>query len=75
MEPAPNIRLLRQLARKQGRILIRERGVEDSWALITPDIAGKGTDPDGKKSAAAAFDQGLGMTLQDVDDILNGRDI
>lgn len=73
MEPAPNRRLLRQLAWKQGQVLIAEPDADDSWALVTPDNAGKGTDPDGKKAAEYVFANGLGAPLQDIADLLSGR--
>jgi hypothetical protein len=73
MEPVLNLRVLRQLAWKRGQLLISDPDDKDSWALVVPDNAGKGTDPRGEKAAALAFADGVGMSLQDVDDILHGR--
>lgn len=77
MEDAPNLYLLRKLAWKGSQVIIPNPDPEakDSWALVTIDNAGKGTDPDGKRGAALAFERGAGMKLQDVADVLAVREV
>lgn len=72
MNATPNLVLLRRLAQDRGQVIIKS-STEDLYAIVTPDNAGKGTDPRGERGAALAFADGVGMSLQEVADLLEGR--
>jgi len=40
------------------------------YALVVPDNAGRGTDPTGRKGAALAFEDGAGMSLREIAELL-----
>lgn len=67
------LRQLQSLANQRGQIIIKDPDADDSYAIVKPDNAGKGTDPTGERGAALAFADGVGMTLQEVSDLLTGR--
>lgn len=73
MEAEPNRAHLDALAERRGWVIIEDPNAAGSYALVKPDNAGKGTDPRGERGAALAFADGVGMPLQDIDDLLNGR--
>lgn len=77
MEDAPSLHRLRQLAWKGRQRIIPnpDPEAEDSWALVTIDNAGKGTDPDGMRAAESVFADGLGQSLRDVAELLSPRDV
>ncbi|MGU3358102.1 hypothetical protein ACLBWJ_12685 [Microbacterium sp. M4A5_1d] len=72
MTAEPNLAHLQRLAADRGQVIIKELD-DDLYALVTPDNAGKGTDPRGELGAALAFSNGAGMPLADVADLLEGR--
>lgn len=62
------------LAHRQGLVIVEDPEEPGSFALVKPDNAGKGTDPRGERGAALAFADGVGMPLEDVANLLHGRD-
>lgn len=65
---------LEMLAKRRGLVIFEDPSAGGSFALVKPDNAGKGTDPHGERGAALAFADGVGMSIQDVADLLHGRD-
>ena len=63
---------LRRQARERGQVIVKSPSA-DLYALVVPDNAGKGTDPTGRKGAALAFEDGAGMSLREIAELLAGR--
>lgn len=73
MDAELNIRHLEVLAKQRGLVIVEDSNADNSYALVKPDNAGKGTDPQGVLGGALAFADGMGMSLEDVADILIRR--
>ena len=72
MDNEPTLSQLRRQAHERGQVIVKSPSV-DLYALVVPDNAGKGTDPTGRKAAALAFEDGVGMSLSEIADLLAGR--
>ncbi len=72
MESSPNLMQLRRRAKNAGRLIVKSRQRDTNaadyglYALVAPDFQGRGSDPRGENAAAAAFESGNGMTLDDI---------
>lgn len=63
---------LRNRATKAGMLIGKSRKRDTDaagyglYALVVPDSEGRGSDPRGENAAAAAFEDGDGMTLDEI---------
>lgn len=79
MESSPNLMQLRRRAMSAGQLIVRSRQRDPNaadyglYALVVPDFQGRGRDPRGEKAAAAAFESGNGMTLEEIAKELDAR--
>jgi hypothetical protein len=69
MDNDPTLAQLRRLARERGQVIVKSPSAE-LYALVVPDNAGRGTDPTGRKGAALAFEDGAGMSLREIAELL-----